>query len=412
VISAVGRMWRQPERSGGNPAKRQRRAVGHVIALTLFAVSALLLICPIAVAGPKDLVPPLPGSTSLSSTGLTSAGLVSSGATSPGLASPSLATPGVNNPLDPPGPTAPGVSLPTQAVDPPAAAVEAPPQEEISEVVIEAPEPRFAAPTLRDRIGRIWAPVLINGRGPYRLVLDTGATHSAIISHVVTSLGIPISALANVRVTGVTGSAIVPTVDVNKMQVGELWMDSSTLPVVADVFGGAEGVLGTEGLSDKRIVIDFGHDRVTIMRSKGDIGRAGFATLPLRQLRDRLLSLDVLVGGVRAKAIIDTGAQVSIGNNALRSALMRHNSKDSRKAEIEGVTLEVETGDVMRAPPISVGPLQFNFVNITYGDMFIFDRWKLNREPVLVLGMDVLGTVDMLVIDYKMRLLQMRLRRS
>jgi len=419
VISAVGRMWRQPECSGGNPAKRQRRAAGHVIALTLFAVSALLLICPIAVAGPQDLVPPLPGSTSLTSTRVASAGLVSSGATSSGLASPSLATPGVNNPLDPPGLTSPGVSLPTQAVNPaapgvnpPAAAVEAPPQEEISEVVIEAPEPRFVAPTLRDRIGRIWAPVLINGRGPYRLVLDTGATHSAIISHVVTSLGIPVSALANVRVTGVTGSAIVPTVDVNKMQVGELWMDAATLPVVADVFGGAEGVLGTEGLSDKRIVVDFGHDRITIMRSKGDIGRAGFATLPLRQLRDRLLALDVLVGGVKAKAIIDTGAQVSIGNNALRSALMRHNSKDSHKAEIEGVTLEVESGDVMRAPPISVGPLQFNFVNITYGDMFIFDRWKLNREPVLVLGMDVLGTVDMLVIDYKMKLLQMRLRRS
>jgi hypothetical protein len=72
----------------------------------------------------------------------------------------------------------------------------------------------------------------------------------------------------------------------------------------------------------------------------------------------------------------------------------------------------VESGDVMRAPPISVGPLLFNFVNITYGDMFIFDRWKLNREPVLVLGMDVLGTVDMLVIDYKMKLLQMRLRHS
>jgi hypothetical protein len=351
--------------------------VGDVLALTLFAVSALLLLCPIAVAGPQNM-------------------LLSSG---------SLA--------------APGVTLPTQAVDPatpaanPAAAtVEAPPQEEISEVVIEAPEPRFAAPTLRDRIGRIWAPVLINGRGPYRLVLDTGATHSAIVSHVVTSLGIPISTLTNVRVTGVTGSAIVPTVDVSKMQVGELWMDSSTLPVVADVFGGAEGVLGTEGLSDKRIVIDFGRDKVVIMRSKGDIGRAGFTTLPLRQLRDRLLALDVVVGGVKAKAIIDTGAQISIGNNALRSALMRHNAKDSHKAEIEGVTLEVETGDMMRAPPISVGALEFNFVNITYGDMFIFDRWKLNHEPVLVLGMDVLGTVDVLVIDYKMHLLQMRLRRT
>jgi Aspartyl protease len=398
VISAVGRMWR------------------HVLAPTLFTVSALILVSSIAVAGPKDLVPPLASSS------LVSAGMASPAANKP------LAAPGANLPsaaLDPAAPGAnplaspPGVTVPTQAVTPdtpavgaPGAVAEVPSQEEISEVVIEAPEPRFAAPTLRDRIGRIWAPVLINGRGPYRLVLDTGATHSAIISHVVTSLGIPLSTLASVRVTGVTGSAIVPTVDVSKMQVGELWMDAATLPVVADVFGGAEGVLGTEGLSDKRIVIDFGRDKVTIIRSKGDIGRAGFATLPLRQLRDRLLALDVMVGGVRAKAIIDTGAQVSIGNNALRTALMHHYSKDSHKAEIEGVTLEVETGDMMRAPPIAVGPLTFNYVNITYGDMFIFDRWKLNHEPVLVLGMDVLGTVDMLVIDYKMKLLQMRLRHS
>ena len=27
------------------------------------------------------------------------------------------------------------------------------------EVVVSAPEPRYVAPTLRDRIGRIWAPV-------------------------------------------------------------------------------------------------------------------------------------------------------------------------------------------------------------------------------------------------------------
>jgi predicted aspartyl protease len=337
-----------------------------VLALTCFAVSALLLVCSIAVAEPQPLLPPAGG-----------------------------------NPLALPG------------TSPAPAALEAPPAEEISEVIIEAPEPRYAAPTLRDRIGRIWAPVLINGSGPYRLVLDTGATHSAIVAQVATSLGIPVSDFSNVRVTGVTGSAMVPTVAVNRMEVGELSMDSSVLPVVADVFGGAQGVLGTEGLSDKRIVIDFGQDRVVILRSKGGLGGGtGFATLPLRQLRDHLLALDIDVANVHAKAIIDTGAQVTIGNNALREALMRHNARDASKAEIEGVTLDVTTGDMMRAPPISVGPLKFNNVNITYGDMYIFDRWKLTHQPTLVLGMDVLGTVDMLVIDYRLHEMQIRLRRS
>jgi Aspartyl protease len=306
-----------------------------------------------------------------------------------------------------PEPTLPSAGGPPAV---PAAAVA--PDVEISEITIQAPEPRFAAPTLRDRIGRIWAPVLINGRGPYRLVLDTGATHSAIVPEVADSLGIPRDSLSNIRVTGVTGTAVVPTVAVKRFEFGELSVDPTVLPIVADVFGGAEGVLGTEGLSDKRIRIDFAHDTVVILRSRGQLDTAGVATLPLRQLRDHLLAMDIRIANVKAKAIIDTGAQISIGNNALREVLMRHNDRDVRKAEIEGVTLDITPGDTMRAPPIYVGPLIFQGVYVTYGDMYIFDRWKLQDEPVLVLGMDVLGTVDLLVIDYRLHQLQMRLRRS
>ena len=32
-----------------------------------------------------------------------------------------------------------------------------------TEVVVAAPEPKYVAPTLRDRIGRIWAPVFVDG---------------------------------------------------------------------------------------------------------------------------------------------------------------------------------------------------------------------------------------------------------
>jgi predicted aspartyl protease len=325
----------------------------------------------------------------------------------PGTTAPSVLNIGsLHRPSGAESPTDPTI-IPTQA--PPAE----PAEPEISQIVVQAPEPRYAAPTLRDRIGRIWAPVVINGHGPYRLVLDTGATRSAVIPQVVNSLGVPVAQLASVRVTGVTGSAVVPLVPISTMVVGDLSVDSTNLPVVADVFGGAQGVLGTEGLHDKRIFIDFRHDRVSIMRSRGQLDRrAGFEILPLHQLRDQLLALDVRVGNVRTKAIIDTGAQVSIGNTALRTALARRGMKDVTKEEIEGVTLDVARGDMMRAPPIQAGSVRFTGVYITYGDMYIFDRWKLMNEPTLVLGMDVLGTVDVLVIDYRLRELQVRLRDS
>ena len=50
------------------------------------------------------------------------------------------------------------------------------PADQLEEIIVQTREPRYVAPTRRDRIGRIWAPVLIDGKGPYRLVLDTGAT--------------------------------------------------------------------------------------------------------------------------------------------------------------------------------------------------------------------------------------------
>src|SRR5207247_7172649 len=62
-------------------------------------------------------------------------------------------------------------------------------------------------------------------------------------------------------VTGFTGSARVPTIHVDHMEVGELLLGPSVLPILSDVFGGAQGVLGIEGLTGMRVYADFGRDR-------------------------------------------------------------------------------------------------------------------------------------------------------
>jgi hypothetical protein len=278
----------------------------------------------------------------------------------------------------------------------------------LAEVLVEAPEPRFVAPTRRDHIGRIWAPVLINGKGPFRLVLDTGASHSAVIAHVAESLGIPVQASGKVLVLGVTGSAIVPFIHVERMEVGDLLINATALPIVADVFGGAEGVLGREGLLDKRILADFGWDILVISRSHGERAMSGFNTIPLTLTRDGLLTADVRVGSIRAKAIIDTGSQKTVGNLALRDALMRHPPPDATLEDIIGISLDVQQGENIPTAPIAFGTVKIRGVRVTFGDMFLFEHWKLTREPALMIGMDMLGSFDTLIIDYKMRELQVR----
>src|SRR6185312_7137584 len=115
-------------------------------------------------------------------------------------------------------------------------------------------------------------------------------SHSAIIERVVDRLGLTGQAVTPILVRGVTGSAVVPAIHVERMEVGELLIDPATLPIVADVFGGADGVLGREGLPDKRIFADFRHDRLVISRSHSERAPAGFTPVRLRMIRGGLLA--------------------------------------------------------------------------------------------------------------------------
>jgi predicted aspartyl protease len=283
------------------------------------------------------------------------------------------------------------------------------PPNSLAEIVIETPEPRFVEPTRRDKIGRIWAPVLINGKGPFRLALDTGATSSAVNASVAAALGVAPDVTQRVMLRGVTGSSAVPTIRVESFAVGDIILTSATLPIVADALGGAEGVLGMEGFADKRLYIDFEHDLITIAHSRGTRAGAGFVTIPFVRSRTGLLVIQARVAGVRVQAIIDTGGQGTIGNDALRAALVRRRTAGTW-SPVTDVTSTTQDGETFPSPPIELGGIQVRGAQITYGDMHIFEHWHLSKDPVLLIGMDAIGLFDVFIIDYSRRELQLRMR--
>ena len=280
----------------------------------------------------------------------------------------------------------------------------------IEEVVVESPEPRYVAPTTRDRIGRIWAPVLINGQGPYRLVLDTGASRSALVQRVVDDLGVPVERDA-VRLRGVTGTAIASAVRLERMEFGELEVRNTRVPIVADAFGGADGVLGGDGFENKRITIEFRKDRISVMRSHRTPAPPGHAVVQFKYTPERGMRVPVQVGAVKAIGLIDTGAQVTVGNLALREALARRRGKrDQYDDVVIGITEDIQTATMVKIPSITAGQMIVRNAPVRFTDLHIFDHWKLTSQPALLIGMDVLGTLDTLVIDYARSELQLRTR--
>ena len=296
--------------------------------------------------------------------------------------------------------TAPTLAPPSPLVDA---------ADQLEEIMVEGREPRYVAPTRHDQIGRIWAPVFINGHGPFRMVLDTGASHSGVTAMVAMALGIPTDQSPPVTLRGVTGAAIVPTIHVDSLSVGDVSVDSPLLPIVPDAMGGAEGILGSEGLTNKRIYIDFQHDQISITFSRGEKSGHDFINIPFHSIRNQLIMVDAIVGDVRTKAIIDTGGQTTIANMALRNALSAKNyTGRGRPDQIVGATMAVENGIIYAMPAIRLGGVELRDPGVTFADMYIFKQWNLTHEPAILIGMDALGVLDTLVIDYRKHELQLR----
>jgi predicted aspartyl protease len=284
---------------------------------------------------------------------------------------------------------------------------------ELSEVIVIGREPRYVAPTTRDRIGRVWVPVHIDDRGPFRMVLDSGATRSAVIPAVAQALNMPTNISPPVMLRGVTGSAVAPTIKVDSVSVGDLWVGPAVLPIVEDAFGGADGLLGTDGMQDMRIYIDFRNDFINISRSRNRRAATGFEAIPFLKDNTALLVVRAMVGNLPVLAIIDSGAQSSIGNVSLKNALRRQVERNQRgEDEIKGATGDIQYGIGARISPIKIGTLEIRQAHITFGDMHIFDLWKIGDQPAILIGMDIIGLLDTLVIDYRRQEIHIKPRRN
>ncbi len=275
---------------------------------------------------------------------------------------------------------------------------------------LAAAEPLYAAPTRADRSGRIHAAVKINDLGPYRFILDTGANTSALSPAIAEELGLHGAANTQIMVHGVTGSATLPAVRVESLQAGAVRISATNLPVLpGPVFGGADGILGINALQKTRIDVDFENDRVSITQSTGRKPLPGYLVVPATLQKGGLLLVKGKVGKVPVSVIIDTGAERTLGNMALRTALIESARYDQEiDVTVLGATDDVSAGKYFRAPKISLGEADLVDLPVTFGDLHVFEVWGLAETPALLIGMDLLGMLRKFIVDYRRREFQLR----
>ncbi|MDH4311340.1 MAG: aspartyl protease family protein, partial [Gammaproteobacteria bacterium] len=163
------------------------------------------------------------------------------------------------------------------------------------------------------------------------------------------------------------------------------------------------------GLQQSRIEVDFRHDRVKIGSSDPRGAPHGYLTVPARMINEGLLLVAGRVGNVKTHVIIDTGAEYTIGNLPLRQALLGGARKGDRQGSVvTGATPGTASGVTHATPSITIGEARLRNIPVTFSDLYIFSLWGLADEPTLIVGMDVLGTVQKFVVDYGRREFQIK----
>jgi len=246
--------------------------------------------------------------------------------------------------------------------------------------------------------------VKVNGKGPFRFVIDTGASRSTLSPHLARALNLQHSVGRNVMLNGVTGAAEVPTVAVESIEIGALRFEKQDLPVIfTSIMGNADGILGVAGFQDQRIDVDFKRDRVSVLESNGKRPHYSMVTARATRNINGLMIVDVRVGRrIRAKAVIDTGAERSLGNLALQSAMNKGRKKrEPVSAVVHGATPDIADGDVQEIREATIGDMTLTNLEVIFADFHVFKLWGLDQEPAMLIGMDMLGVLERLVIDYR-----------
>jgi hypothetical protein len=105
--------------------------------------------------------------------------------------------------------------------------------------------------------------------------------------------------------------------------------------------------------------------------------------------------------------VLDTGSEVSIGNDALRRALERRGRlSGERPLTLGSVTGSTLLATYMVARQLDIGQVTLTGLGIAFADAHTFKVMGINSRPALLLGMNALQAFDSLTIDMPARKLR------
>ena len=168
---------------------------------------------------------------------------------------------------------------------------------------------------------------------------------------------------------------------------------------------GAEGLLGIDSLQSKAILIDFAQRKIMVTpASKApelNADEGDTIVIRARSRLGRLILADAAVGARKIAVVIDTGAEHSVGNLAMRKAAV----KRGKAMLLIPTTLQDVAGGSVPAEIAVVNDMRLGSVTLTgmpiaFADLPVFRQLGLDKRPAMLLGMNTLRAFNQVAVDF------------
>jgi predicted aspartyl protease len=284
------------------------------------------------------------------------------------------------------------------AVAPSARAIEVNRSQEATRLAEPAYTPPVNIAAVSDLYKRMTAPIRVNGHGPFPFVVDTGSNQTVIAAELATHLALPYGVSA--ALNGVAGVQMAPTVYA-RLDVGPRRHRDATLSVLPQADIGGFGLLGLEDLDRQEVTLDFRAPALRIEPGRRSVNDIGAVALKAHRRNGQLVLVDADLAGLRLTAFLDSGAQNTIGNMALRQLAYSRNPSspwyETPIVSATGQTIQAEMADL---PRLRVGNLNVPNWPVAFADLHTFKMWNLVDRPAILLGVDVLSRFETVCLDF------------
>ena len=256
---------------------------------------------------------------------------------------------------------------------------------------------------------RLGVEVQVNGRGPYKFIVDSGADTSAVGLRIARDLQLPLGTPAILN--GMTARNLVDRVHVAELTLGPSTVRNLQVPALREIDLGGDGLLGIDALVHQRLLMDFDKKLIKVEDARRPMKYSpGDIIITARRQRGQLILTEVRAQHVRLDAVIDTGTEITIGNSALRDKLLRKRAKFTT-VEAIGVTGVAAKLQLALVDELQLGPVLLRNVPIAFADVPPFELFGLASEPALLLGTDLLENFRRVSLDFRARKVRFQLRR-